>query len=335
MAFVEPSNYFEAAEHEEWKQAMLEEMKMIGKNDTWLLVDRPRHKKVIGVKLVFRVKLNPDSSVNKHKARLVVKGYSQDPEIDYTDTFAPVARLDTVRLLPALAAQNRWEVFQLDVKSAFLNGILNEEIYVEQPEGFLKKGEENKVFLLKKALCGFKQALRAWYSRLEQHLSGLGFVKSINDATLFVKNDEAELLVVSVYVDDLLVTGSKKDMVDEFKADIRNMVTARSLIGSLLHLTATRPDLVFAVNFLSRFMQCPSEIHFKAAKRVLRYVRGTKLNSELDMSSRTVSMIGFTDSDWAGTDPEMKSTSGYCFSIGSMVYLSPLPNLSMLLPMKL
>lgn len=239
---------------------------------------------------MFRVKLNPDSSVNKHKARLVVKGYSQDPGIDYTDTFAPVARLDTVRLLLALAAQNRWEVFQLDVKSAFLNGIMNEEIYVEQPEGFLKKGEENKVFLLKKALCGLKQALRAWYSLLEQHLSGLGFVKSINDATLFVKNDEAELLVVSVYVDDLLVTCSKKDMVDEFKADIRNMVIARSLIGILLHLTATRLDLVFAVNFLSRFMQCPSEIHFKAAKRVLRYVRGTKLNSELDMSSRTKSV---------------------------------------------
>jgi hypothetical protein len=154
---------------------MEEELSMIKKNKTWELVDRPKDRKIIGVKWVFRTKLNADGSINKHKARLVVKGYAQVFGVDYSDTFAPVARLDTIRLVLAIAAQNRWNVFQLDVKSAFLNGILQEEIYVEQPEGFMEQGEEEKVYLLKKALYGLKQAPRAWYSKIDEHLSSLGF----------------------------------------------------------------------------------------------------------------------------------------------------------------
>jgi hypothetical protein len=108
------------------------------------------------VKWIFKTKLNADGSINKHKARLVVKGYSQEPSIDFTETFAPVSRLDTIKLLLALAAQNGWHIFQLDVKSAFLNGVLNEEIYVEQPDGFEKEITSKKVYLLKKALYGLK-----------------------------------------------------------------------------------------------------------------------------------------------------------------------------------
>lgn len=118
----------------------------------------------------------------------------------------------------------------------FLTGILKEEIYVEQPKGFLKKGEEEKVFLLKKTLYGLKQAPRAWYSRLEQHLSALEFEKSINDATLFVKNDGAGLIIVSIYVDDLLVTGSKKDMVEGFKADMRKKFEMNELGNCFISL---------------------------------------------------------------------------------------------------
>ncbi|KAL4388598.1 hypothetical protein GQ457_09G027370 [Hibiscus cannabinus] len=124
VAILEPTSYQEAAKFVEWKEAMHEEIRMISKNDTWKLVDKPKNKKVIGVKWVYRVKLNSDGSINKHKARLVVKGYSQEFGVDFTETFAPVARFDTIRLLIALAAHKSWEIYQLEVKSAFLNGYL-------------------------------------------------------------------------------------------------------------------------------------------------------------------------------------------------------------------
>ena len=127
----------------------------------WKLVDRPQHKQPIGVKWVYRTKLNPDGSINKYKARLVVKGYAQMFGVDFLETFAPVARLDTIRMLLSLIAHKRWKVYHLDVKSAFLNDYLQEEIYVEQPEGFQIKGEEQKVYKLKKTLYGLKQTPRA------------------------------------------------------------------------------------------------------------------------------------------------------------------------------
>lgn len=148
---------------------MKEELNMIEKNETWELVDRPAHKKTIGVKWVYRTKFNSDGSINKHKVRLVVKGYAQIFGVDFSETFAPVARMDTIRMLFALAAQKRWLVHQMDVKSAFFNGVLDEEIYVERPEGFVIQGQENKVYRLKKALYGCRQAPRNWYSRIDAH----------------------------------------------------------------------------------------------------------------------------------------------------------------------
>ncbi|XP_074297950.1 uncharacterized protein LOC141628752 [Silene latifolia] len=145
-----------ASKHQEWKNAMKEELKMLEKNHTWDLTERPKHKDVVGVKWVYRTKLNLDGSIQKFKARLVVKGYSQQYGTDYTETFAPIARHDTIRILIALAAQHKWNIFQMDVKSAFLNGYLQEEIYVEQPDGFVIDGKENQVYKLKKALYGLK-----------------------------------------------------------------------------------------------------------------------------------------------------------------------------------
>ena len=152
VAICEPASYEEAIKDEKWQRAMEEELTMIKRNKTQELVDRPKDRKIIGVKWVFRTKLNANGSINKHKARLVVKGYAQVFGVDYSDTFAPVARLDTIRLVLAMAVQNGWKVFQLDVKSAFLNGILQEEIFVEQLEGFMEQGKEEEVYLLKKAL---------------------------------------------------------------------------------------------------------------------------------------------------------------------------------------
>lgn len=148
---------------------MEDEIHMIEKNNTWEIVDRPKNREVIGVKWVYKSKLNPDGSIQKYKARLVAKGFKQKPGVDYYETYAPVARLETIRTVIALAAQKKWKLYQLDVKSAFLNGYLEEEIYVEQPEGFSVEGGENKVFKLKKALYGLKQAPRAWYSQIDKY----------------------------------------------------------------------------------------------------------------------------------------------------------------------
>jgi hypothetical protein len=159
VAIYEPAGYEEAFKDIKWKKAMEEEMSMIQKNKTWDLVDRPEGRKVIGVKWIFKTKFNADNSINKYKAKLVVKGYAQIFGVDYSDTFAPIARLDTIRLLLAIAAQKGWKVFQLDVKSAFLNGVLQEEIYVEQPDGFVIQGEEDKVYLLQKLSTGLSKLL--------------------------------------------------------------------------------------------------------------------------------------------------------------------------------
>lgn len=400
LVHAEPTNYNEAAEKSEWVEAMKAEIDAIERNKTWELVDLPKSKKAIGVKWVFRTKFNPDGSIFKHKARLVVKGFSQVAGVDYGDTFAPVARHDTIRLLLALAGQKGWEVYHLDVKSAFLNGILVEEIYVKQPEGFEVVGQEHKVYKLYKALYGLKQAPKAWYSRIDSHLIKLGFRRSENEVTLYTKQDEDGLqLVVSLYVDDMLVTGSNTKMINTFKMEMQDVFEMsdlgtmnyflgmeikqcssgifisqkkyaidilkrfkldsckevatplvqnekiskddgekledssafRSLVGSLLYLTATRPDLMFSANLLSRFMSSPSNVHMGIAKRVLRYIRGTsnlgiwylktggvKLDGyHVDITG--VKLEGYADSDWAGSVDDMKSTSGYVFTIGSGV----------------
>jgi hypothetical protein len=140
IAICEPAEFEEVVKKSEWIEAMHEELRMIEKNDTWVLMDKPLHKKAIGVKWVYRTKQNSDGSINKYKARLGVKGYDQVFGVDFSKMFAQVARLDTIILLLAVAAQKNWKVYQVDVKSAFLNGYLQEEIYIEQPRGFEVKG---------------------------------------------------------------------------------------------------------------------------------------------------------------------------------------------------
>jgi hypothetical protein len=171
----DPVKYDEAVKDIKWRKAMDAEIQAIEKNNTWELVALPKGMKKIGVKWVFKTKLNEKGEVDKHKARLVVKGYAQRQGIDYNEVFSPVARWDTIRMLLSLAALRGWEVFQLDVKSAFLHGELKEVVYIEQPEGYIRKGEEQKVYQLKKTLYGLKQAPRAWYSRLEDYFAGEGF----------------------------------------------------------------------------------------------------------------------------------------------------------------
>jgi Reverse transcriptase (RNA-dependent DNA polymerase) len=155
---------------------MQEEMKAIEKNDTWELAMLPKGHKPIGVKWVYKKKMNVQGEVERYKARLVAKGYKQKAGIDYEEVFAPVARIETIRLLISLAAQNKWSILQMDVKSAFLNGVLEGEVYIEQPSGYVKVGKGHMVLKLKKALYELKQAPRAWNTRIDAYFKEHGFV---------------------------------------------------------------------------------------------------------------------------------------------------------------
>nr|GEY18179.1 retrovirus-related Pol polyprotein from transposon TNT 1-94 [Tanacetum cinerariifolium] len=173
--------------------------------------------KPIGVKWLYKTKLNERGEIIKHKARLVVKGYSQRKGLDYDEVYASVSRWDTVRSLVVVAARKKWEIHQLDVKCAFLNRELKETVFINQPHGFIKEGEEFKVCRLKKALYGLNQAPRAWFTRIECYFVREGFQKSDYDHTLFTKNTGERVVIVSLYVDDLIYTGNDKELCNSFK----------------------------------------------------------------------------------------------------------------------
>ena len=175
LAKFEPRSVKDALENESWIEAMNEEIEQIEKNKTWTIVPRPKDKNVIGTKWGFKNKLNEDGKVSRNKARLVCKGYSQEEGINYGETFAPIARLEGVRTILAYAAHKGFKVYQMDVKSTFLNGILDEEVYIEQLESFIDPDKRNMVCKLHKALYGLKQPPRAWYERLHNYLIKIGF----------------------------------------------------------------------------------------------------------------------------------------------------------------
>ena len=201
----EPVKFNDAICNEHSKRIMDEEIRSIEKNDTWQLTNLPVGHHPIGVRWVYKVKKGIGGEIIKHKARLVVKGYKQRQGVDYEDVFAPVARLETVRLILSLAAQHQWKIMQMDVKSTFLNRRLEEEVYVDQPPGYEVKGEKGKVLRLKKALYGLKQAPRAWNQCIDQYLAHEGFVKCPHEHALYVKTFKGgNLLVVCLYVDDLI-----------------------------------------------------------------------------------------------------------------------------------
>lgn len=177
------------------------------KNDVWDIVPRPEGKSVVSSKWLFKIKHVVDGSIEKYKARFVAKGFSQKEGIDYEETFAPVARYTSIRTIIAIAASKGWKIHQMDVKTAFLNGVIEEKVYIEQIEGFVVHGKESHVFQLKKALYGLKQAPLFWYKRIDRYLIGLGFSKNDADSNLYFKVINGEALILIIYVDELLITG--------------------------------------------------------------------------------------------------------------------------------
>ena len=217
----EPRSFAEAEKHAAWRAAMQSEMDAVQENRTWELADLPRGHRAITLKWVFKLKRDEAGAIVKHKARLVARGFVQQEGIDYDDAFAPVARMESVRLLFALAAQEGWGVHHMDVKSAFLNGDLKEEVYVHQPPGFVIPGKEGKVLRLHKALYGLRQAPRAWNAKLDSTLKGMGFEQSPHEAAIYRRGNGGNALLVGVYVDDLVITGTKDAEVAAFKEEMK------------------------------------------------------------------------------------------------------------------
>jgi hypothetical protein len=225
----EPTSFDEAEQSPHWRKAMLEEMRSIEENGTWYLSELPPGRRAIGLKWVFKVKHDEQGRIVKHKARLVMKGYAQRRGLDYDEVFAPVARLDSIRLLIALAAHQSWSIHHLDVKSAFLNGDLMEEVYVKQPTGFINSGNEHKVLRLRKALYGLHQAPRAWNAKLDDTMLSFGFCKCPSEPAIYTRCVDSNQLVVGVYVDDLMITGSCQDSIRQFKAEMSKVFSISDL----------------------------------------------------------------------------------------------------------
>lgn len=390
----------------EWIEAIASEIKSLIENDTWKLVERPENRRVIGSRFVLRNKYNANGSIEKRKARLVARGFSQIPGIDFQETFAPVARMSSIRAAVAVAARKGMKIEQLDITTAYLNGNVEEEIFMEAPEYLenvleliardRREGESvkkaankmlkdlqksNVVCLLNKALYGLRQAGRAWHLRLSKELRELGAVPSKSDPCLYLSGPVENRSYIIVYVDDILIMscddseivkikrhlsekfgvrdlgcvkyclglefsrsegeitirqrGYIHDVLERFgmteckpvstplepglKLERSELETSdktfeapyRELIGALMYLSvATRPDITHAVSYLSQFNSCYSDIHWKAAKRVLRYLKGTD-NIGLSYVCSSNYPVMFTDADWGNCSLDRRSYTGY------------------------
>jgi hypothetical protein len=197
-------------------------MESIMSNGTWEVVDRPYGCKPIGCKWVFKKKLRPDGTIERYKASLVAKGYKQKKGEDFFDTYSPVANLTTIRTLLSVAASYGFIIHQMDVKTAFLNGELEEEIYMDQPDGFIANVQENKVCKLLKSLYGLKQALKQWHEKFDNTLTSAGFIVNEADKCVYYRHGGGESVILCLYVDDILIFRSNLRVIEEVKHFLSN-----------------------------------------------------------------------------------------------------------------
>uniref|UniRef100_A0A2N9FBP6 Integrase catalytic domain-containing protein n=1 Tax=Fagus sylvatica TaxID=28930 RepID=A0A2N9FBP6_FAGSY len=337
LSLHEPHTYREACTNPLWQQAMTEELQALEKTHTWDLVDLPHGKSAIGCKWVYKIKTKSDGSIERYKARLVAKGYAQEYGIDYEETFAPVARITSVRSLLAIAAVHQWPLFQMDVKNAFLNGDLTEEVYMQAPPGY--SDCPDKVCLLRRALYGLKQAPRAWFAKFSSIVHQFGFSSSSHDTTLFIRRSDKGLEVSSdstgyylsqaKYASDLLSRAGLTDTkVVSTPLEMNARLTPldgtplsdatlyRQLVGSLVYLTVTRPDIAHAVHLVSQFLSAPHSTHYAAVLHILRYIKGTMFHGLHFSAHSTLDLCAYSDADWAGDPTDRRSTTGFCFFLG-------------------
>jgi hypothetical protein len=381
---VGPKNFNEASKDVNWLKSMNEELDKIEKNDTWELVPRPTDKNVIGSKWVYKNKMNEQGNIVRNKARLVCKGYAQIEGLDFDETFAPVARLEAIRMFLTYACHKKFKVYQMDVKSSFLNGGLKEEVYMEQPEGFQLSDNPEFVCKLKKDLYGLKQAPRAWYHRLDTYLQDKGFKRGTIDNDLYIKTEGNDFLIVLVYVDDIIFGNNNASLVKWFSFAMKSkfemymigeflfflglqitqksegiflsqenylrevlkmfqmeyskpmstpMViicklskdddspdvdqsSYRSMIGNLLYITTSRPDIMHVVALIGRYQATPKQSHLLAIKIIFRYLKGTMDYGPWYPRNQNFQLSVCSDVDWANCVDERKSMSGGAFFLG-------------------
>jgi Reverse transcriptase (RNA-dependent DNA polymerase)/gag-polypeptide of LTR copia-type/Integrase core domain/GAG-pre-integrase domain len=264
---LEPVSYNDAmnrSDSEQWEQAAKDEYDSIQAANTWTLVPLPAGRDAIGSKWVFKIKRNADGSVERYKARLVAKGYSQQEGIDYNDTFAPVVKFSSIRTLLALGAYYDWEIHQLDVKTAFLNGDLEEDIYMKQPEGFTIRGKETLVCKLNKSLYGLKQSGRAWYKKMDTVLLNMKFTRLKSDHCVYFRSVDNVVFYVAIYVDDILLLSNSLMKINSLKKelsqlfDMKDLGEAHFVLGIRIERnraarTLTLSQSEYVKNVISRF----------------------------------------------------------------------------------
>lgn len=379
---IEPQSYREAILDPRWNAAMAEEIRALESNKTWTIEKLPSGKRPIGCRWVFKVKRQADGSVERYKARLVAKGFTQVEGVDFHETFAPVAKLVTVRCLLSVAVAKGWELHQMDVNNAFLHGDLNEEVYMQLPPGF-SSSKSGYVCRLRKSIYGLRQASRNWYAKLADALQRYGFKQSGADYSLFTCTRGTAFLGVLVYVDDLIIVGNASDWCASFKAYLKECfhikdlgslryflgievtrknsglflsqrkyaldiltecgmlgsrpsqfpmeqhhrlststsVTLtdpaqyRRLVGRLIYLTITRPELSYSLHVLAQFMHEPRQDHWDAAMRVLRYLKQSP-GQGIFLRPNSLELQAYCDSDWAGCPLTRRSVTGYFITLG-------------------
>ena len=206
-----------ALKDQEWKEAADSEYQSLMENETWKLVKLPTGRKPVGCKWIFKTKCTSDGKVEHYKARLVAKGYTQKPGEDYDETYSPVVKYSSIRALLAFAVQNGMIVHQMDVVTVFLNGTLDEEIYMEQPPGYIEKGEEHLVCKLKRSLYGLKQSSRCWSTVFKEYMESINFKPCTADPCIFVTGEGADLTIIAVYVDDLIAITKTPETMKKIK----------------------------------------------------------------------------------------------------------------------
>nr|GEX40896.1 hypothetical protein [Tanacetum cinerariifolium] len=270
VSTMEPKNVKEAMTDPAWIESMQEELLQFKRLDVWVLVAAPNNITPLTLKWLFKNKHDEDKTIIQNKSRLVVRGYRQEEGIDFEESFAPVARMEAIRIFFAFNAHKLFTVFQMDVKTTFLHGMLKEDVYMCQPKGFIDADHPSHIFKLKKALYGLKQAPCAWYDELSTFLLHNHFFKGTTDPTLFIRRFVDDILVVQVYVDDIIFgmescdpVGTPMEIKDKLDLDQNgtpvDATKYRSMIGALMYLTSSRPDIIHATCLFARYQAKPIE----------------------------------------------------------------------------